>query len=241
MTFNKILRTSAIALMFVMVLSTISLQPSKMNAYAITVTPTSIADDIKAALLAGGGSGIDPTSVVVTISGNTVGPATSVGTYVNPTNTYGVGDGIVISSGDVNNYNDGPNTSPGQTTDFGTTETAAQKLLLDPITTPFTHFDVTQIDVTFNMLPGFDTVFFNTVFGSEEYAEFVGSSFIDGFGLYVNGVNIATVNGSPVNINHPDMGVFLGTELDGVLGGSSGAFGPLVHTFTAPVNPTGNT
>ena len=60
------IRISVITLMFVMILST-SIQ-SSTNVYAISVTPTSIATDIKDALLAGGGSGIDPSSVVVTIS-----------------------------------------------------------------------------------------------------------------------------------------------------------------------------
>lgn len=228
--------TSIITLMFVMVLST-SVQYSTTNAYAISVTPTSLDTDIKSALLAGGGSGIDPSSVVVTISA----PSGAVGTYVNPSATYGTGDGIVISSGSVASYNDGPNTDTGFTTSFGTLETVSQKALLDPITGVFTHYDVAQIDVTFDMLPSYDTVYFNTVFGSEEYDEFVGSVFIDGFGLYVNGVNIASVNTSPVNINHPDMAFVAGTELDGILGGSSGDFGPYVHTFSAPVNPTGNT
>ena len=222
-----------------MAISTVSLS-SQINAYAITVSPTLNPTTIKNALLAGGGTGIDPTSVVVTISGNSVGGASSVGTYVNPTNTYGIGDGIVMSSGNVTDYNDGPNLFTDRTTDFGTVETPAQKALLDPITGVFNHTDVTQIDVTFNMLPGHNTVFFNTVFGSEEYPEYVGSVFIDGFGLFVNGANIAFVNGNPVNINHPDMGVYAGTELDGILLGSNGTLGPAVHTFSAPVNPTGN-
>lgn len=90
------------------------------------------------------------------------------------------------------------------------------------------------------MLPGFDEVFFNVVFGSEEYPEYVGSQFIDGFGLYVNGVNIAEVDGMPVNINHPYMVDEPGTELDGILDNSTSAFGQFVHTFRANVNQTGN-
>jgi hypothetical protein len=147
----------------------------------------------------------------------------------------------VISSGDVSDYETGPNTSPSTTTVYGVSATPAQEALLDPITGgSLNHNDVTQIDITFDMLPGFDTVFFNVTFGSEEYDEFVGTSFIDAFGLYVNGTNIAQVNGDPVNIDHPDMLFLGGTELDGILGGADEGFGPYVHTFSQLVNPTGN-
>ena len=79
------------------------------------------------------------------------------------------------------------------------------------------------------------------VFGSEEYAEFVGSEFIDGFGLFLNGVNLASVGrvrDQPVNINHLAMAKILGTQLDGVLAPNGN---PLV-IFSAPVVPgsTGN-
>jgi len=151
-------------------------------------------------------------------------------------------DGIVLSSGNVNDYNDGPNTVSSKTTSYSTPATAAQEALLDPITGgSYYHYDVTQLDVTFDMQPGFDTVFFNVVFGSEEFPEYVGSSFIDGFGLYVNGVNIAFVDSQPVNINHPSMDFIPGTELDGILTDSTG--NSFVHTFSAVVGDgsTGNT
>jgi hypothetical protein len=65
-------------------------------------------------------------------------------------------------------------------------------------------------------------VFFNVVFGSDEFPEFVASTFIDAFGLLVNGTNIAFVGGLPVNVNHPSFAAIPGTELDGVMapGGS---------------------
>lgn len=214
------------------------------GASAITVTQELDAPDLATALFAGGGVGIAPGSISATVMNHSTSTAASTGTYTNPSGTYGIGAGIILSSGNVSDYGDGPNTTGGTTTDFGTPATVAQEALLDPITGgPFSHGDVTQLDITFDMEAGFDTVFFNVTFGSEEFPEFVGSSFIDGFGLYVNGTNIASVGGSPVNINHPDMVAAPGTELDGVLGGSTGAFGPLVHTFSATVGDgsTGNT
>ena len=60
------------------------------------------------------------------------------------------------------------------------------------------------------------------------------SKFIDGFGLLVNGINIAFVDGKPVNVNHPSMAVKPGTQLDGVLAPG----GVPVVSFSAT---TGNT
>jgi len=211
-------------------------------AYAITATGTNDANVLANTLLSGGGSGIVPASVSATLSGHSSGSAMSSGTYVNPSGTYGMVDGIVLSSGNVNDYNDGPNTVSSKTTSYSTPATAAQELLLDPITGgSFTHYDVTQLDVTFDMQPGFDTVYFNVVFGSEEFPEWVGTLFIDGFGLYVNGENIAFVDGQPVNINHPSMDFIPGTELDGILTDSIGD--SYVHTFSALLDDgaTGNT
>ena len=63
-------------------------------------------------------------------------------------------------------------------------------------------------------------VFFEVVFGSDEFPEFKNSTFIDAFGLFLNGINIALFAGDPININHPLMTARAGTELDGVLPGS---------------------
>jgi hypothetical protein len=88
---------------------------------------------------------------------------------------------------------------------------------LFPITGVLNHFDVTQIDITFDMLPGFDTVYFDLVFGSDEWPEYAGTNFIDAFGLYVNGTNVATAGGFPINVDHPNFASIVETELDGVL------------------------
>jgi hypothetical protein len=75
------------------------------------------------------------------------------------------------------------------------------------------------------------------VFGSEEFPEFVGDAFVDGFGMFLNGTNIASVGGLPVNINHPGMLALGGTELDGILAPGGDPF----LVFSGAVNPTGNT
>jgi hypothetical protein len=221
-------------------------------ARAITVTPTQNTTTLVNALLGGGGTGIVVTGV--TLSGHTQNSfenpgqiETSSGTYVNPSGTYGIGAGVVLSTGAVQHYGDGANTSDQfQTAYFTPTfefayATPAQELLLDPITTvgqdTFDHFDATELLITFDMQQGVDFVRFHVVFGSEEWPEYAEIGYFDGFGMFLNGTNVAFVQGQPVNITHPSMADVSGTELDGVLapGGN-----PLL-IFGGPVNPTGNT
>lgn len=188
------------------------------SAQAIVITSDTNAASLAAAVTAGGGGGLTLVGSP-TLSGHTSGGAVSSGTYTNASGTYSIGGGIVLSTGDVNDYNDGPNTSGGNTTNYGVGATVAQEALLDPITGGgLNHRDVTQLDIGFTTSTG--SVFFNVVFGSDEFAEFKGSSFIDAFGLYLDGVNIAFYLGDPININHPSMNFRAGTELDGVLPGS---------------------
>jgi hypothetical protein len=210
---------------------------------AISVIPDTDANSLAAAVTAG------TTGLIVnssTLSGHSTAGGTSSGVYTNLSGTYGIGSGVVLSSGDVADYGDGPNTSSGFTTSYDVAATPAQEALLDPITGgSFTHLDVTQLDINFNTTTG--QVFFNVVFGSEEFSEYVGSSYIDGFGLYLDGVNIAFAGGLPVNINHPDMAFLVGTELDGILapGGNpvllfsaSGLSTSVSHTLTFIVADT---
>lgn len=248
------------------------------SASAITITANTSTSQLVAALLSGANTGIVVTGA--TLSGHQEtfdlfgfgGTLTSSGTYTNASGTYGIGSGVVLSTGGVEGasfqgttflagYGDGPNTSPSNGYPFGggfdlTTipdpnnpppgvpATAAQELLLDPITgnpatsTFYEHFDVTELVINFDMQAGFDRIGFDVVFGSEEYPEYVDSPFVDGFGMFLNGVNLAFVGGKPVNIRHPDMtDLITGTELDGILapGGN-----PILR-FGGLVNSTGNT
>lgn len=190
------------------IMGLLSLTPAR----AIVVSPNANMNDLVNALLSGGGITVLSASLSYQGSGNVL----STGTFTNASGTYGLGDGIVLSTGNVANYSDGPNTSSSRSFSYGTPATPAQEALLDPITGgSYDHYDVTQLDITFTTSAG--DVYLYVVFGSEEYSEYVGSEYVDGFGLYLDGVNIAYVGGAPVNINHPDMAPISGTELDGVL------------------------
>jgi hypothetical protein len=186
---------------------------------AITVTQQVDANILAQALLAPGES-----CVVIrgaTVSGQAMGTASSTGTFTNLSGTYnnigGEAGGIIVSSGNVSDYADGPNNFPDNTTAYGSLETPAQKVLLDQVTGPANHFDVTQLDITFDMQAGCDTISLDVAFGSEEFPVFVGSEFVDGLGIFVNGTDIAFVSALPVNINHPAFADIRGTELNGVL------------------------
>ena len=88
------------------------------------------------------------------------------------------------------------------------------------------HWDVAQLDIRFTVDPGTTRIGFNVVFGSEEFPEYIGTTYIDGFGIFVGTSpvptqNIAMFQGSPVNINHANVDsadlLSPGTELDGLL------------------------
>jgi hypothetical protein len=181
----------------------------------LSITPTANKSAILNALLAGN-TGVTVTSA--TISSQASKTAKSIGTYSNPQGVFGIGSGIIISTGDVSQYTVPAPASPNTDTRYGVHATTAQEALLDPISGGQTkHFDTTEIQLTFNMPSNLGSVFFNVVFGSREYPDFVGSSFVDAFGLYLNGTNIAQVDNKPVNIDHPDFAASTINALPGLL------------------------
>lgn len=121
-----------------------------------------------------GGSG-------VTISNATLATAssTAAGTFSGAAGAIGFNNGVLLTSGTVDcapGPNNQTNCSGGGTT---------------------TSLEFDFVSVTGN-------IFFNYVFASEEYNEYVGSQFNDSFELLLNGVNIAVLpgGGGPVTINN---------------------------------------
>lgn len=180
---------------------------------AILVATETSANNLAKALMP---SDTGLTIINSTLSGQSTNGAFSTGTYTNASGTYGISDGIILSTGNVSNYSDGPNTSPSTATFYSVPATDVQEALLDPITgSDLEHYDVTQLDIRFTTANG--ELYLDMVFGSEEFDEFVGSEFIDVFGIYLDGTNIAKVDDIPVTINHTYMTSLAGTELDGIL------------------------
>ncbi|MFW8591491.1 choice-of-anchor L domain-containing protein [Glaciecola sp. 2405UD65-10] len=172
------------------------------------------------------------------------------GTFTNTSDVYGlpVAGGVVFSTGDVNNYEDGPNTSGSFSGSFNSSATDEQNAILEGITGQTEHYDPVELNITFDVAEDVEQISFIAAFGSEEFPNFVGTEFIDGFGMFVNGTNVAGAletgaepGTSPlaININHPDFSAIQGTELNGVLAPN----GIPLMRFDVPVVPgsEGNT
>ncbi|MGY0583657.1 MAG: choice-of-anchor L domain-containing protein, partial [Paraglaciecola chathamensis] len=126
--------------------------------------------------------------------------------------------------------------------------TDEQNALLTQITGQTEHFDPIELSITFDVDDSVSVISFVGAFGSEEFPEFVDTEFVDGFGMFLNGVNLAraevtdgSTDGAPalININHPDFAPVEGTELNGMLAPN----GIPILQFDIPVEPgsTGNT
>lgn len=205
------------------------------------------------------------------------GASGQAGLYTNAAGTYGLpAQGIVLSTGNVADYQTGPNLTSSQSTSYSETPLVPPPFVEGPggefpggefpvvlssfpgisplalssslspsdeelndilsgITGQSDHFDAVSLDIEFFASAATTQVSFFAVFGSEEFPEYVNGGVNDGFGLLVNGINVASAGGGgqPINIDHPDFATFTGTELDGLLAPG----GNPVLRFDVPVNP----
>ncbi len=149
-------------------------------------------------------TGIPPATLVqnvlvgggVTISNVTyTGHANAIGQFqtgATPTN-LGITEGIIMSSGVVNGTPAiGTPVSNFASSSNGTSGDALLNSLVSGTT-----YDAAILE--FDFVPLSDTIRFRYVFGSEEYLEWVGSSFNDVFGFFVTGPN--PLGGSYTNKN----------------------------------------
>lgn len=160
-----------------------------LSAQALVITPE---DD--GALLANTilGAGISISNVSYT------GASGASGVFTGGHSTgLDINSGIILSSGSATNAL-GPNNEVGATTD----SQAAGHDRLSEIS-GFPTYDATILSFDFEFADGLGgDLYFNFVFGSEEYLEWVDSSYNDVFGLFVDGVNVArTESGDPISIN----------------------------------------
>ncbi len=134
------------------------------------------------------------------ISGITpIGPSAGRGEFFNGLSSVGFDHGVILESGSIFNA-PGPNNSDEAGNDMGSAGDPDLNILgAGPV------FDAVGIE--FDFTPTIDTVTFNYVFASEEYCEFVNSTYNDVFGFFIsgpgfnggftfNGVNIALVPGT---------------------------------------------
>ncbi len=156
------------------------------------------------------GTGITITNVTYTGHPNAIGSFTTGAMATN----LGFPSGIIMASGNVSTAL-GPNTLSGAGMALGTPGDALLTSLIGPNTT----YDASILE--FDFIPLSDTIKFRYVFASEEYPEYVNSSFNDVFGFFVSGGydpvtwvpfnnrNIAIIPGTvstPVSINNVNNG-----------------------------------
>lgn len=223
------------------------------SAGTISTTNNTNANALAAALTSGGAGGITITSA--TLSTNTLGAAAGSGIYTTAgpggNNFQLTGTGIVISSGNAAQTGTSGAFINSVTTAYGSVATAAQDALLDQVASAGSWRDVTALTVTFDVDANTSAIFFNGVFASAEYPVYV-NQFVDGFGLFLNGTNIAFAGGFPTNINSPLM-VNTGFPVNGGVNGSAFHETPIggllvnngspIITYSGLVTPgsTGNT
>ena len=137
------------------------------------------------------GPGVSVSNVTYT------GDAQAIGTFTtgNSTTNLGFGSGIILSSGKATDT-PGPNNTGGKSTN---TSGGSDVNLAQLINTTTSNIKDAAI-LEFDFIPVSDTVKFSYVFGSEEYDEYVGSSYNDVFGFFISGLNPYGGNYSNVNI-----------------------------------------
>ena len=175
----------------------------------------------------------------------------------------GIESGILLTTGYAMNVQGTANTSDDITGDNG----SPGSVILDQLIPGYTTLDATLLTLTFETAGG--DLFFNYVFGSDEYNEYVGSEFNDVFGFFLNGTalenNIALIPGTttPVainNVNHDNNSAYFNNndlwgpweidpadafpfEYDGfttVLPASALGLGPGQHTITLAIADAGD-
>jgi len=180
---------SAIAAIFLLFTSQVSA--------TVIVTTTTDGNTLASEIL---GSGVTISNLSYT------GATNQAGTFTGGTSAgIGIESGIIMTSGDAT-LAPGPNIFDGATGSLG----AAGDSDLDALI-PQTTNDANVLQFDFETDTG--DLFFNYVFASEEYNEFVESSFNDVFAFFVDGVNIALAPDgvTPVSINNVNCGNPFGT------------------------------
>ncbi len=146
-----------------------------------TLTPTQLVHQVLI------GYGVTVSNVTYT------GDLQAIGSFNNGgTTNVGLYSGVIMTSGKAT-IAIGPNSSVGA----GFNNTGGSDPQLASLVTTAIH-DAAVLE--FDFVPIADTVKFRYVFGSDEYEEYVGSSFNDVFGFFISGVNPAGGNYTSYNM-----------------------------------------
>ncbi|MFA9556321.1 choice-of-anchor L domain-containing protein [Evansella sp. AB-rgal1] len=131
----------------------------------------------------------------------------SSGFFTGGEDIIGFDQGIILSTGSVHNVI-GPNTS--DTIAYETGLPGDEDL--DKLIPGYRTYDATVLE--FDFIPEKDSIYFQYVFASDEYNEYVNSSFNDVFGFFINGENEAKLPGTDivVSINNVNGGEPYGSD-----------------------------
>lgn len=158
------------------------------SAMAFTITPTNNTQTLLNALLG-------QTYGLSNFSMNVQGNSKAMGLFDN--DPFGLGSGIVLSTGKVSEI-PGYNTVDGGLIPQNHFPNDLSTAFISP-TTP----DSVSLQISFDADQTASKLFFQYVFGSEEFVEFGGSQFNDSFELLLNGTNLAKLSdGQAVTINN---------------------------------------
>ncbi len=164
-----------------------------LSAQALVVTTNNNATALATALA---GSGVSISNATL------VGAATQQGTFTGGTASgIGIDTGIILTTGSAASA-PGPNNSDDATTGIGSGGDADLADLIPGYSTN----DANILTIDFTTQTG--DLFFSYVFASEEYNEYVNTSYNDVFGFFIDGVNLALIpnTSTPVSINNVNGG-----------------------------------
>lgn len=156
------------------------------------------------------GEGINAYNITFNGQPADAGPNVQIGSFNAENAVLGMPEGLLMASGNID-VAVGPNNSGSASSP--TTNPASFDADLAALNPGFSLNDIAVLE--FDFVPDGDTVRFNYIFGSEEYPEFVFSSYNDVFGFFISGpgingpysnnaINIATIPGTnlPVTIDN---------------------------------------
>jgi hypothetical protein len=142
------------------------------------------------------GSGLDYDNVVFT------GADSSRGNFWGGPGNMGLSHGIILTSGDVT-LAPGPN-QPANVSAANMTVGDAD---LEMLSQGYPSYDACVLE--FDFVPFYEFVWFQFVFGSEEYPEYAGSAFNDVFGFFISGPGIT----GPYSNNSKNIALIPNTDI----------------------------
>ena len=192
----------------------ISLLSQQANA-TVTVTASTAAATLATAVTAGN-SGITLTGTPTLTNGSS---SNISGTFTTSSSNLGIASGIVLGTGNVT-------TVPGSPIPAGNLSSAGTGIS----NAGANEFDVATFTFSFIPKPGVNRMSLASVFASEEYNEYVNTTFTDNFSMILNGgvysnTNVATIPGTAS-----------GTDINTVNNGTNAGYYRDNTVATPPIN-----